>query len=155
MPDCHDCGTRLTTSARYCDSCRWITRTCLHCGQPFQSKRVTEDKTGKPRTLCSRRCTSESTAARAAQAKAEAATQPPPPPPVGPWRTHAACIGQPPHWWDDEDPHHTRRALTICHTCPVASACLADALRTPTYLDHGIRGGTTRDQRSQHRARRR
>jgi WhiB family transcriptional regulator, redox-sensing transcriptional regulator len=40
-----------------------------------------------------------------------------------------------------------RRALAICHRCPVRAACLAAALRDPKSHEYGVMGGMTASQR--------
>lgn len=70
------------------------------------------------------------------------------------WRDRAACLGA-----DDEvffpdrgDTAGADAALRICATCPVTTECLAAALTEEGNLAgqyrHGIRGGTTPEQRA-------
>jgi hypothetical protein len=70
------------------------------------------------------------------------------------WRQHAACAGHDTrHWFA----HNPGPAIRICHTCPVAGECLADAMwdehgsygsRTGGRWRHGVRGGLTAQQRA-------
>lgn len=64
------------------------------------------------------------------------------PPTVG-WQGRAACVGQ--GWMLADDPGDDARRL--CARCPVATACLADALDTPAGQDRGVRAGSSPDQR--------
>lgn len=48
--------------------------------------------------------------------------------------------GTPPNRWE-------RRALAVCHTCPVRAACLDAALEFPSNEQHGVIGGMTAAQR--------
>lgn len=48
--------------------------------------------------------------------------------------------GRPLHAWE-------RRALAVCAGCPVAAACLAEALEFPTTDQYGVIGGMTAGQR--------
>lgn len=62
------------------------------------------------------------------------------------WRDDAACLHVPPEIFFPHENDHTGRAdaRRICRTCPVADACLDDAIRNPA---DGIRAGLTRRQR--------
>jgi WhiB family transcriptional regulator, redox-sensing transcriptional regulator len=72
-------------------------------------------------------------------------------PVLGParWRDRAACAaaGVDPEWFFPEPGQRATRARRICARCPVASACLADALATRE--EHGIRAGLTAHERDQ------
>jgi Transcription factor WhiB len=48
--------------------------------------------------------------------------------------------GKSPYTWE-------RRALAVCAACPVAAACLADALEFPADDQYGVVGGMTAGQR--------
>lgn len=48
--------------------------------------------------------------------------------------------GRPLHLWE-------RRALAVCAGCPVATACLAEALEFPAAEQYGVVGGMTAGQR--------
>jgi hypothetical protein len=67
------------------------------------------------------------------------------------WRDRAACAapGVDLTLFFPERGRHdlAARAKWVCAGCPVAPACLADALAAPCSADHGIRGGTTREER--------
>jgi WhiB family redox-sensing transcriptional regulator len=73
------------------------------------------------------------------------------------WRDRAACARpgvDPEVFFPNRDEIIKQRtALRICAGCPVQTDCLNDALSHPAFEDHGIRGGLTRDQRMQLRAR--
>jgi WhiB family redox-sensing transcriptional regulator len=75
----------------------------------------------------------------------------PHPPAASPpdWRERAACArpGVDPEWFFPEKGGSARAAKRICARCTVKAPCLADALATPPILDHGIRGGLTREER--------
>ena len=45
-------------------------------------------------------------------------------------------VGAPVHAWE-------RRALAVCASCPVATACLAEALKYPADEQYGVVGGMT------------
>jgi len=75
------------------------------------------------------------------------------------WRDRAACIGEPPEMFFPIDlvgrggrdlrvaarnRQATRHALDVCARCEVAAECLDDAIAND---DHGVRGGTTEEQR--------
>lgn len=72
-----------------------------------------------------------------------------------PWRHRAACNGHDTNWWFPDktgpDNPYTRRALALCHGCPVQLPCLAHAQAKPEK--HGIWGGLTERQRYGLRAR--
>lgn len=64
------------------------------------------------------------------------------------WRADAACLGEDPNLFhpesmDDENAWEARR---ICRGCPVAEACLRDALETNDRF--GIRAGLSPKQRT-------
>jgi WhiB family transcriptional regulator, redox-sensing transcriptional regulator len=63
------------------------------------------------------------------------------------WQQWAACAaaGVDPEWFFPEPGQRATRARRNCARCPVASACLADALATRE--EHGIRAGLTALQR--------
>lgn len=65
------------------------------------------------------------------------------------WRDDAACLTADPDMFFPEPADHASAAaaVAVCQTCPVADACLQDALETGEQ--HGIRGGLT----PRHRAR--
>lgn len=76
------------------------------------------------------------------------------------WRNHAACYGEDPELWfplgtDGRWTAQIEQARAICHRCPVAEACLNDALREEGARRdrHGIRGGLTDTERRQLRRR--
>lgn len=48
--------------------------------------------------------------------------------------------GRPLHAWE-------RRAMAVCADCPVAAACLAEALELPAADQYGVAGGMTAGQR--------
>lgn len=69
-------------------------------------------------------------------------------------------VGRPPEWHEfalcrETDPHifhpakgeSVREAKQTCQACCVRQLCLAEALETDPYFDHGIRGGTSRGER--------
>ncbi|WP_377271878.1 histone-like nucleoid-structuring protein Lsr2 [Peterkaempfera sp. SMS 1(5)a] len=67
----------------------------------------------------------------------------------------AACAepGMNPAWWDAhrKDTEAARRAIAVCHQCPIEGACLEDALRNqhnPANRPSGIRGGLTAPERA-------
>ena len=70
------------------------------------------------------------------------------------WRTRAACLGTDHDTFfpDRGDTTGADAALRICATCPVTTECLNAALTEEGSLAgayrHGIRGGTTPDQRA-------
>ena len=133
---CRDCGAPVARRNRYCVQHRHIVRACAHCGTTFNALRSQEDKEGRPRRYCGADCARRATALNRDRSRGTWTLDAPLP--TG-WREQAACVGHPPAWWDEEDRLDTRRALRVCAACPVASACLVDALRTPAHLDHGIR----------------
>lgn len=62
------------------------------------------------------------------------------------WRDRAACKGaSDPDAFFPVSPSAQRYAQQICRICPVAAACLAEALATGA--DHGVWGGYTPEQR--------
>lgn len=70
------------------------------------------------------------------------------------WRDRAACLGHDDDTFfpDRGDTTGTDEALRVCATCPVTTQCLDAALTEEGNLAgayrHGIRGGTTPDQRA-------
>lgn len=70
------------------------------------------------------------------------------------WRDRAACLGTDDDTFfpDRGDEAGTDAALRICATCPVTTQCLTTALTEEGNLAgpyrHGIRGGTTPDERA-------
>jgi WhiB family redox-sensing transcriptional regulator len=44
--------------------------------------------------------------------------------------------------------HHVKYAKKICSGCPFNAACLTEALKVNYIDDHGIWGGTTREERN-------
>lgn len=71
------------------------------------------------------------------------------------WLDHAACRGEDPGVFFPAQGHSARPAKKICATCPVNQPCLEEALANPYLEDHGIRGGTSRQERKAIRQRRR
>lgn len=73
------------------------------------------------------------------------------------WRKLANCRNEPTDWWYPPPPKrgadftHLDRAKALCGTCPVRTACLAEA--TATCEGFGIWGGTSPPARSQLRKR--
>lgn len=59
------------------------------------------------------------------------------------WTSEAACKPYPSRWWDDAD--RTSRAVAICQTCPVRTACLRHALTTGEQ--YGVWGGLAAHER--------
>jgi WhiB family transcriptional regulator, redox-sensing transcriptional regulator len=76
-------------------------------------------------------------------------------PVLGParWRDRAACAAPEvdPEWFFPDPGQRATRARRICARCPVASACLDDALATRE--EHGIRAGLTANEHEQLRRR--
>lgn len=66
-----------------------------------------------------------------------------------PWQLDAACAGSDPNEWYPPTSHTpaSKAQREMCHGCPVKVACLADALATSPYDDHGIRAGLSAAQR--------
>ena len=70
------------------------------------------------------------------------------------WLDRAACLGADDDTFfpDRADTAGTETALRVCATCPVTTQCLDAALTEEGDLAgayrHGIRGGTTPDQRA-------
>lgn len=69
-----------------------------------------------------------------------------------PWRHRAACNGKDTNWWFPPQSGIStvmtpaaRRAVAICQSCPVAAACLEQAMNKPEH--YGIWGGLTAEQR--------
>lgn len=70
-----------------------------------------------------------------------------PPPPECVYE-EGSCVGLPQQWWFEEGPkEHSAKAISICKTCPVKQPCLRYALRLSPADDHGVWGGTTRNER--------
>jgi hypothetical protein len=73
------------------------------------------------------------------------------------WRAEAACLDAPLNLFftagddDNEPPYPSPEAQTYCNRCPVRRECLAEALRTPSDNDWGVRCGTSSYQRRQMR----
>jgi hypothetical protein len=66
---------------------------------------------------------------------------------VGSWTDDAACRGRTPLFYA-VDEISQRVAATICRSCPVRSACLADVRDTePSWMRFGVRAGMTASQR--------
>lgn len=65
----------------------------------------------------------------------------------GNWRSEAACRGADPDLFFPErgDISGVHAALAVCHSCPVASSCLVEAINTDQ--DQGIWGGLSGAQR--------
>jgi WhiB family redox-sensing transcriptional regulator len=60
--------------------------------------------------------------------------------PHEPWRDDAACQGHPTEWWfPKQGAGVPRRALAICHACPVKTDCAEHARTTPELF--GVWGG--------------
>lgn len=79
-----------------------------------------------------------------------------------PWVARAACRGLTRTMYDWETQHGSpaaemlRRARSLCQGCEVRQPCLLYALDMFTITDdHGLWGGTTRDERRALRVRRR
>lgn len=62
------------------------------------------------------------------------------------WRDEAICATTDPDLFHPDKGGPTKDALAICAECPVAAACLADALRFAKQI--GIRGGMTARDRT-------
>ncbi len=71
------------------------------------------------------------------------------------WHVDAACRGKTPFFYK---PAFEPIALSICHSCPVQTTCLTEAMAYETWRDrHGVIGGLTaegRDKLARRRARR-
>jgi hypothetical protein len=69
------------------------------------------------------------------------------------WHKRAACAGENAWWWEGRS-QQVERARAVCHTCPVLSECLSDAIaweiedsaRRNTAV--GVRGGLSGPERS-------
>jgi WhiB family transcriptional regulator, redox-sensing transcriptional regulator len=82
---------------------------------------------------------------------------PPTPEPVEParsstrrdmsWQRQAICVGEDPEIFSPlpNDTAGHERARAICRRCPVAAACVEDALTAPVSL-HCVRGGFSGDE---------
>jgi WhiB family redox-sensing transcriptional regulator len=62
-----------------------------------------------------------------------------------PWRTDAACKGEPTEVWFATQGHGVKVAKRICGTCPVRNDCLRWAV--DQHINHGIYGGRTPRER--------
>ena len=65
------------------------------------------------------------------------------------WRDRAACKDDPiPDLWfvPPGDRHGIAAAKAICHRCPVAAECLAEAMANPSIV--GVWGGTGENERA-------
>ena len=70
------------------------------------------------------------------------------------WRDRAECKDDPiPDLWfvPPGDRHGIAAAKAICHRCPVAAECLAEAMADPSIV--GVWGGTSEVERAKLRAR--
>lgn len=67
------------------------------------------------------------------------------------WLDLAACRGKPVSWWFPERGDHFTMAVarSICRSCPVRSACLAEAVTEEAVagIAFGVRGGVSADAR--------
>lgn len=76
------------------------------------------------------------------------------PPQLPHWTDHAACHGQPTDIWFPHPADETGRetAIRVCDACPVATNCLAWALKAEAGVGaqyrYGIFGGLTGVQRA-------
>lgn len=63
------------------------------------------------------------------------------------WTDDALCtqVGAPDMWFPETGADNTKDAKAICAKCPVRETCLEYAL--DNHLEHGIFGGTTRNER--------
>lgn len=76
------------------------------------------------------------------------------------WTTRAACLGHDGDTWfpvsyeSAAGRQQTARAIDICNQCPVRNECLDDVLADEggkrLEVRHGIRGGTTPQDRYNH-----
>lgn len=61
------------------------------------------------------------------------------------WRDKAACIGEDPNLWADDDPDSptTQKAIRICGGCPVQAECatLRDGLISDGWAPFGVFAG--------------
>jgi WhiB family redox-sensing transcriptional regulator len=62
-----------------------------------------------------------------------------------PWRSEAACKGEPVDVWFATQGHGVKVAKRICNTCPVRIDCLKWAVEE--QINHGIYGGRTPRER--------
>lgn len=69
------------------------------------------------------------------------------------WRERAACADTDPETFYPGQGESTREALTICHSCPVSTPCLNDALAHGDQF--GIWGGLSVTERRKLRRRQR
>ena len=68
------------------------------------------------------------------------------------WHADAASAASTPNWpGTPSRGQSTRKAKALSATCLVAEECLADALAAPAPEDHGIRGGTSPQERARMR----
>ncbi|WP_263165448.1 WhiB family transcriptional regulator [Streptomyces sp. SCSIO ZS0520] len=67
------------------------------------------------------------------------------------WRERAACIDQPEAMYPDSDATEIQVAKALCARCPVAAACLAEAMRLEGSRGRdgrfGVWGGLTGPER--------
>lgn len=74
------------------------------------------------------------------------------------WRDHAACAGEPTHFFFPEDKRIEKAfrmtAVAICAVCPVKAECLEYALSFNTNDLQGIWGGMSERQRRLEKQRR-
>ncbi|MFI5473147.1 WhiB family transcriptional regulator [Streptomyces cacaoi] len=66
--------------------------------------------------------------------------------PSGQWVLQAACAGANDAMFPDKNSLGNRHAKQVCNGCPVAMACLVEALRTGDN-EFGVRGGLRPDER--------
>lgn len=50
-------------------------------------------------------------------------------------------------FWFPETGETARHAIATCQVCPCRPECLEEALKLPSYADHGVWGGLTRGER--------
>lgn len=55
------------------------------------------------------------------------------------WREQAACVGQPPLWFDIDEPTLWILGAQICHSCPVQKECYQTHINNPDAF--GVYGG--------------
>lgn len=62
------------------------------------------------------------------------------------WMRGAVCASVDPEiWFEESDTPSTRRAVSMCHVCPVRAMCLASAL--VFREEYGVSGGLTPSER--------
>lgn len=64
------------------------------------------------------------------------------------WHRDALCQEYPDVSFFPERGQSTAPAKAVCSRCLVRDLCLADALTVAPFDDHGIRGGTSAQERS-------